>query len=106
MEWWQAMKTSVRLLQDVKDSIPPAEFFRAELPAMPPPRGGGWRDGGLCCFHADKTAGSFSVNLDTGAFICFSCGAKGGDIVAFVQLRDGLRFPDTLRSLAKEWGLA
>ena len=100
------MKTSVRLLQDVKGSIPPAEFFRAELPAMLPPRGGGWRDGGLCCFHDDKTAGSFRVNLDTGAFCCFSCGAKGADIIAFIQLRDGLSFPDALRKLAEDWGLA
>ena len=99
------MKTSVRLLQDVKSSIPTAEFFRAELPAMPLPRGGGWRDGGVCCFHDDKTAGSFRVNLDTGAFTCFSCGAKGGDIIAFIQLRDGLSFPDALHTLASDWGL-
>ncbi len=91
--------------ENIKNSIPPAEFFRAELPAMPSPRGGGWRDGGLCCFHADKTAGSFKVNLDTGGFLCFSCGAKGGDVVSFIQLRDGLSFPDALHSLAKEWGI-
>ncbi len=90
---------------NIKNSIPPADFFRAELPAMPSPRGGGWRDGGLCCFHDDKTAGSFRVNLDTGVFTCFSCGAKGGDIIAFIQLRDGLSFSDALHSLAKEWGI-
>ena len=100
------MKTLPRLLQDVKGSIPPGDFYRAELPTMPSPRGGGWRDGGLCPFHADKHAGSFRVNLDTGGFTCFSCGSKGADIVAFIQLRDGLSFPEALKKLADEWGLA
>ncbi len=100
------MKTIPRLLQDVKGSIPPADFFRAELLSMPRPRGGGWRDGGLCPFHQDRHAGSFRVNLNTGGFICFSCDAKGGDIVSFVQLRDGLSFPEALKKVAREWGLA
>ena len=30
-----------------------------------------------CPFHNDNTP-SFSMNIHTGAFICFSCGAKGG----------------------------
>jgi len=100
------MKTTPRLLQDVKGSIPPADFYRAELPTMPPPKGGGWRDAGLCPFHADRHAGSFRVNLETGGFKCFSCGSKGADIIAFIQLRDGLSFPEALKKLADEWGLA
>ncbi len=99
------MKTTVRLLENVKTSIPPTDFFRAELPSMPPPRGGGWRDGGLCPFHADNHAGSFRVNVDTGSFRCFSCGAKGADIIAFLQLRNGLSFADALRQLSDEWGV-
>ncbi|MDP2828111.1 MAG: CHC2 zinc finger domain-containing protein [Sulfuricellaceae bacterium] len=99
------MKTSLRLLENVKAYIPPADFYRAELPTMPSPRGGGWRDGGLCVFHADNHAGSFRVNLETGAFCCFSCGAKGSDIIAFIQQRDGLSFPEALQQLADEWGM-
>lgn len=99
------MKPNVQLLENVKAYIPPSDFYRAELPAMPPPRGGAWRDGGLCCFHDDKHAGSFRVNLDTGAFCCFSCGAKGADIVAFIQLRDGLNFSEALRQLSDDWGV-
>lgn len=91
--------------RNVKSEVPPSSFYPAELPAMPPPRGGGWRDGGLCPFHADKQAGSFRVNLDTGAFLCFSCGAKGGDIIAFVQQRDGLSFRDAVEKIADEWGV-
>ena len=100
------MKTAVQLLQNVKAYIPPADFYRAELPAMPVPRGSGWREGGLCPVHADKHAGSFRVNLETGAFVCFACGTKGGDIVAFIQQRDGLSFPDATRKLAEDWGIA
>ncbi|MDZ7585528.1 MAG: CHC2 zinc finger domain-containing protein [Thiobacillus sp.] len=99
------MKTAPRLLQNVKGSIPPADFYRAELPTMPPPRGGGWRDGGLCPFHNDNHAGSFRVNLETGGFKCFACGAKGADVIAFIQLRDGLSFPEALRQLSDDWGV-
>lgn len=99
------MRPTQKLLQDVKANIPPAEFYRAELSTMTPPRGGGWRDGGLCPFHADNHAGSFRVNLETGAFTCFSCGSKGADIITFIQLRDGLSFTEALRKLAEDWGI-
>lgn len=99
------MRTSIESLQNLKSYIPPSEFYRTELPAMPPPRGGGWRDGGLCPFHDDNHTGSFRVNLETGAFTCFSCGTKGGDIIAFIQYRDGLGFPDAVQKLTNEWGL-
>lgn len=99
-------RTLAMLLQDIKASISPADFYRTELPAMPPLRGGGWRDGGLCAFHDDKHAGSFRVNLDTGAFVCFACGTKGGDIIAFIQQRDGLSFTDAMQKIADNWGVA
>lgn len=48
---------------------------------------GGWHQwNGLCPFHADKKPGSFYVNLNTGAFKCHSCGAKGGSLAAFERL--------------------
>jgi CHC2 zinc finger len=99
------MKTSRQSLQNVKSYIPPAYFYRDELPGMPPPRGGGWCDGGLCPFHDDKHTGSFRVNLETGAFTCFSCGTKGSDIIAFIQHRDGLNFSEAVQKLTDEWGL-
>jgi len=99
------MKALAQSLQNVKAYIPPSDFYQAELPEMPPPRGNGWRDGGLCPFHSDKHAGSFRVNLETGAFLCFSCGSKGGDIIAFIQQRDGLSFPEAVQKLSSEWGL-
>jgi hypothetical protein len=91
--------------ETIKAAIQPRAFYVSELPSMPPARGALWVDGGLCPFHADGRAGSFRVNLETGAFTCFACGAKGGDIVAFVQRRDGLSFADALAKLADDWGL-
>ncbi|MBS0587035.1 MAG: hypothetical protein JSS37_03565 [Proteobacteria bacterium] len=99
------MRIAAQSLQNVKAGIRPVDFYRSELPAMPLPLGSGWRDGGLCPFHPDKRAGSFRVNLATGAFICFSCGTKGGDIVAFIQKRDGLSFPEAVQRLSNEWGV-
>lgn len=89
----------------LKSAIAPAAFYRVEVPTMPTPRRDhGWVDGGLCPFHDDHRARNFRVNLDTGAFTCFSCGAKGADVIAFTRLRHGLSFPDALAALADAWG--
>lgn len=90
----------------LKASIPPAEFYRLENDRMPEPRReSGWVDGGLCPFHHDRHTGNFRVNLDTGAFVCFACGAKGPDVIAFLRMRDGLTFPDAVDALAGAWGV-
>lgn len=48
------------------------------------PTGNNWyRWHGLCPFHADRRAGSLVINKKTGAYHCFSCGARGGDIIDF-----------------------
>ena len=97
------MKTLMQLLLAVKAHIPPLEFYRIELPGMAPPKRNDWHDGGFCPFHADHHAGSFHVNLQNGAFHCFSCHAKGGDIISFIQLRDFLTFAEAVQRLADEW---
>ena len=96
------MKTfDVRVL---KAAIRPRDFYTSEL-SLAPPRGGVWHDGGLCPFHNDKTSGSFRIHLETGQYRCFACGAKGGDIVAFVQARYGLSFGDAAKKLSHDWGV-
>lgn len=45
----------------------------------------------LCCFHEDRLP-SLRINLISGAFRCFACGAKGGDVLAFHQQRYDLTF--------------
>ena len=89
----------------IKGAVPPLAFYRAELPGTPAPkRDHGWVSGGLCPFHDDAHKGNFRVNTSTGAFCCFACGAKGGDVITFTQLRHGLSFPDALKAIADAWG--
>ena len=48
-----------------------------------------------CVFHEDKTA---SMSLKYNRFHCFGCGAKG-DVIDFVQRRQGLSFPEAVKTL-------
>ena len=88
----------------IKNSLIPLDFYRHELPGASFKKHG-WNDGGLCAFHADNKPGSFRVNLATGAFTCFACGTKGGDIIAFTMAKHNLNFPDALAKLVDDWGL-
>jgi DNA primase len=58
---------------------------------------------GLCPFHAEKTP-SFSVNPDKQIFHCFGCGV-GGDAFKFLELQEGLTFPDAVKQLANRSGI-
>jgi len=40
--------------------------------------------------HKSKSGKSFSINLNSGGFFCHGCKASGGDIIAYVALRDHL----------------
>ncbi len=64
----------------------------------------GSRFWGLCPFHDEKTP-SFQVHADKQIFYCFGCGA-GGDVFAFRMRTEGLDFPDVLRVLGRELGIA
>jgi len=88
----------------IKNSITALDFYRHELPNAPLKRVD-WNNGGLCPFHADNQAGSFRVNLTTGAFKCFACGMAGSDVIAFVMSLYGLQFVEALAKLADDWGL-
>jgi hypothetical protein len=48
----------------------------------------------LCPFHADREIGSFSINVETGEYHCFSCKAGGGGIVKFVMDYNGMNFKE------------
>jgi len=58
---------------------------------------------GLCPFHEDHKP-SLNVNPHKQIFKCFACGA-GGDVVKFVQMREGLSFPQALQRLADRAGI-
>lgn len=59
--------------------------------------GGEWKNA-LCIFHDDHKP-SLRVRLDTGGFRCMVCGAHGGDVLAFHQLRYGLTFKQAAQQL-------
>ncbi len=88
----------------IKRVLTPLDFYRHELPTAKLKKHG-WNDGGLCPFHNDINIGSFRINIEIGAFKCFSCGAAGGDVVAFTMTLYGLRFSEALSQLVRDWGL-
>lgn len=91
--------------ETVKRAVHPQQFYEFELPTMKRKAGGDrWQDGGLCPFHADNRPGSFKVHTGTGAYRCFSCGAHGGDVIAFTMNRYGMSFREALEHLATAWG--
>lgn len=51
-----------------------------------------------CIFHEDGHA-SLSIHRERGAFRCFTCEARGGDLLAFEMLRSGTDFKSAARAL-------
>lgn len=58
---------------------------------------------GLCPFHSEKTP-SFTVSETKGIYYCFGCNSTG-NVITFLMKRDGMSFPDAVRSLAKRYGV-
>jgi len=88
----------------IKNAISPYDFYlREQNLARYGNRSGKWVVAGLCPFHEDSNPGSFKINVDTGAFKCWSCGVGGGDVIAFLQQRDDLGFIEVLKRLSREW---
>jgi DNA primase len=66
-------------------------------------RRSGTRFTGLCPFHDERTP-SFSVDPAGKLYHCFGCGV-GGDVIKFVEEKEGLSFPDAIESLADRYGV-
>lgn len=80
-----------------RELLPPARsFYENELGKMGR-TSRGWCKA-LCPFHPDHHP-SLSINIDSGAFHCFACGEHGGDILDFLQKRDGLSFKEAAQRL-------
>lgn len=58
---------------------------------------------GLCPFHSEKTP-SFTVNEAKKIFYCFGCNATG-NAITFVMKKDGIAFPEAVRSIARRYGI-
>jgi DNA primase len=58
---------------------------------------------GQCPFHEDRSP-SFSVNPLEKVYHCFGCGV-GGDVIKFVEEKDGLSFVEAVETLADRYGV-
>jgi len=63
----------------------------------------GARYTGLCPFHDERTP-SFSVEPQEKLYHCFGCGV-GGDVIKFVEEKDGLNFTEAVEVLADRYGV-
>lgn len=52
---------------------------------------------GECPFHGGSD--SFRINTESQGWVCMSCGAKGGDALAYVMQLDGMSFVDAAKQL-------
>jgi len=58
---------------------------------------------GLCPFHEERTP-SFSVEPQEKLYHCFGCGV-GGDVIKFVEEKEGVGFADAVELLADRYGV-
>ena len=58
---------------------------------------------GLCPFHDEGTP-SFSVDAQEGLYHCFGC-QVGGDVIKFVEEKEGLGFAEAVELLADRYGV-
>ena len=79
-----------------RDRLPdPAKYFEEQ--GFKFIGGGEWRST-KCPFHPDRDP-SLRVRLASGSFRCMTCGAKGGDVLAFHQQRNGQTFAEAAKEL-------
>ena len=86
-------------VERVKDATDIVEVVSAHTEL----RRSGARYSGLCPFHDERTP-SFSVDPQEKLYHCFGCGV-GGDVIRFVEEKEGLSFGDALETLADRYGV-
>lgn len=74
----------------------PVVYFENQGLTLKGPRSAKWKTT-TCNFHGGSD--SMRVNVATGAWVCMSCGVKGGDVLAY-EIRDcGREFVDAAKAL-------
>jgi DNA primase len=86
-------------LERVKQAVDIVEVISAHTDL----RRQGARWVGLCPFHEERTP-SFSVDAQEKLYHCFGCGV-GGDVIKFVEEKEGLGFADAVEMLADRYGI-
>ena len=92
-------RLSSETLDRVKESADIVEVISAYTDL----RRAGARMTGLCPFHDERTP-SFSVDPVAKLYHCFGCQA-GGDVISFVQEKEGLDFNEAVETLAERYGV-
>jgi hypothetical protein len=80
-------------------------FDRPRLPDVLPyfgsegldPKGPGKWKTARCDFHGGGD--SMRINTASGAWVCMSCGVKGGDVLSYHMQKHGLEFVDACKAL-------
>ena len=91
MDFAEQLKSQLNIVEVIQQYVPLKR------------QGAGARYVGLCPFHSENTP-SFNVNGTLGFYKCFGCDAKG-DVFKFIQERENLTFPETLKLLAERYGI-
>ena len=81
----------------LRDNLPdPVSYFEAEGHKLVGPKSAKWKTTD-CRFHGGSD--SMRVNVQTGAWVCMSCNAKGGDVLAHFMAEHGTDFVSAARLL-------
>lgn len=90
-----------RFTQTAQASVGVRRFYETEFGVHLPDNDTWTNVPALCPFHADKRSGTFRAHLGGGHFICFSCGAKGGNIFSFYSMRYGVSYGEAVESILR-----
>jgi len=92
-----------RLSQSSIEQVKEASDIVEVISAYTDLRRSGARFSGLCPFHDERTP-SFSVDPREKLYHCFGCGV-GGDVIKFVEEKEGLAFAEAVEALAERYGV-
>lgn len=74
----------------------PATYFENQGLTLKGPRSAKWKTT-TCNFHGGSD--SMRVNVTSGAWVCMSCGEKGGDVLAYAIKDSGREFVNAAKAL-------
>ncbi|RYZ68212.1 MAG: DNA primase, partial [Proteobacteria bacterium] len=96
----------MRFTQDFIEKVREANNIAEIIGQHTELKGTGHRLMGRCPFpdHSDKSP-SFSVGEDNQLFYCYGC-KKGGNLYTFLELYNGMSFPEAVEFLARRANIA
>jgi hypothetical protein len=79
-----------------REHLPNPQDYYANTVGLKLDGRGPWRNT-RCEFHGGRS--SMRINIQSGGFMCMSCGEKGGDVLAYHQQVNDLEFIDAAKAL-------